>query len=175
MLSAAADAARRSGRRVVALSGVPQRVDMAPSKSASRLIAVSLGCARCGDCCDPVKIDFGVWVRAVAQARRYSASDCSDDEDRQYWANAVFLASRCRPAGFSDGQVLLECANYDRAHSICRDYDNRPPLCSRFPWYDYEPGDLGICELRCSYLLDVPPAKRPEGARPLIPLIVVSR
>ena len=131
----------------------------------------SLGCARCGDCCDPVKIDFGVWARAVGYARSLEPEQIRDD-DLDYRADAVFLASRCRPVAAMGTQVLLECANWDGSHNACRDYENRPPFCRRFPWYDGEKvGD--ICETRCSYLLDVPPSDRPEGARPLIPLTVL--
>lgn len=133
----------------------------------------SLGCARCGDCCNPVKIEFGTWVRAVGYGRRYGAGNIADD-DRGYWADAVFLASRCRPVGVRDDQVLLECANWDGEHSRCRDYENRPPVCRNFPWYGREPGDENtMIESRCSYLLDVPPDQRSEGSRPLIPLTVV--
>lgn len=136
---------------------------------------MSLGCARCGDCCNPVKIDFEVWTRAVAAARRFDPADLTDG-DRAYWANAVFLASRCRVTGVRDRQVLLECANWDGAHDRCRAYEIRPPVCRDFPWYGREPGDGNVTlELRCSYLLDVPPEGRPEGARPLIPLTVAGR
>lgn len=132
---------------------------------------VSLGCAECGDCCDPVKVPFDAWTRTVEQARQYAAEDVSQDHLGN-WADYLFLASRCRPVGVSDGQVLLRCANYDREHRRCRDYENRPPLCQRFPWYGEEPHG-GLVELHCSFLLDVPAGQRPEGARPLIPLAVL--
>jgi Fe-S-cluster containining protein len=128
-------------------------------------------CARCGDCCDPVKIDFDVWARAVATARRHGPDDV-DPLSTEYWANCLFLAADCRPVGALNGQVLLACAHYDREHQACRAYGRRPPVCSGFPWYGREPGDGGA-EPRCSYWLDVAPADRPEGYRPLIPLMAI--
>ena len=121
-----------------------------------------------------MKIDFGRWASAVAMARRYDPDevDLSSELTRGYWANYLFLAASCRPVGAKDGQVLLACENYDPAHQMCRAYDRRPPVCSGFPWYGREPGDGGA-EPRCSYWLDVPPADRPEGYRPLIPLTVI--
>ena len=134
---------------------------------------VSLGCAKCGACCDPVFIDYDVWAGAVADARRYGA-DGQEVQPRGQWANRIFIAASMRPVGARNGQVMLECRFYDREHAMCRAYDDRPPLCSGYPWYGDEPSshahELG---LSCSYLLDVPPAERPEDARPLIPLTVL--
>jgi Fe-S-cluster containining protein len=135
---------------------------------------VSLGCAGCGDCCNPVKIEFATWANAVGQARAYQPDeiDLSDPEDRSNWADCVFVAASLRPVGAEGHQVYLKCANYDSDHQSCRAYGKRPPLCRRFPWYDREP-DGGIVDLRCSYLLDIAPDQRPEGARPLIPITPV--
>lgn len=121
-----------------------------------------------------MKIDFGVWARGVATVRRRNPDevDLSGELDREYWANCLFLAAACRPVGALDGQVFLACEHYDDAHQMCRAYDSRPPVCSGFPWYGRKPGDGGA-EQRCSYLLDVPPADRPAGSRPLIPLTVI--
>lgn len=121
-----------------------------------------------------MKIDFDVWARAVATVRSRNPDevDLSGELDREYWANCLFLAAACRPVGAKDDQVLLACEHYDPAHQMCRAYDRRPPVCSGFPWYRREPGDGGA-EPRCSYWLDVAPAARPEGYRPLIPLTVL--
>ena len=69
------------------------------------------------------------------------------------------------------------CDAYDPEHGTCTAHDSRPPLCRDYPWYGKEPSaeQLGPIYPQCSYLADVPPDQRPEGARPLIPLTVVSR
>jgi Fe-S-cluster containining protein len=133
-------------------------------------------CARCGQCCDPVKVPYGAWAEAVATARGRQPEqlDLADAHTARYWADAVFLAGHCRPAGGRNGFILLTCAHYDPGHRSCTAYDARPPVCRGFPWYDDpQTRAADIAELCCSYLLDVPPADRPEGARPLIPITPV--
>ena len=81
----------------------------------------SLGCARCGDCCNPVHLD---------------------------------------------GDNAL----------ICTAHDARPDVCREFPWYGdvIKTGARFSATTRCSYLLDIAPHERPEGARPLIPITIRS-
>ncbi len=70
------------------------------------------------------------------------------------------------PSVFERGSVSLTC----RAHS------SRPPVCRDYPWYGREPGQDNTefaYVPQCSYLLDLPPGKRPAGSRPLIPLEVL--
>lgn len=57
------------------------------------------------------------------------------------------------------------------------DDEGRPSVCRDFPWYGEHPIERRARSLDkgCSYLLDVPPAMRPEGARPLIPIEVVTQ
>jgi Fe-S-cluster containining protein len=130
---------------------------------------MSLGCARCGTCCDPVIMDFGTWSEAVEDARRYGPGEVTPPGQ---WANRVFVAANLRPVGAGGGKVDLACRFYDRAHMACRAYDQRPPMCSGYPWYgrDPEPSNAPLC---CSYLLDVAPSERPAGSWPLIPLTVI--
>lgn len=140
----------------------------------------SRGCARCGSCCDPVSLDFGLWSRVTERARRYEAADFEDDPD--WWRDHVFIAANMRPVGVHGGsRVSLECRFFDRAHGGCRAYERRPPMCSDYPWYGREPtaaqgllsfsvSGSGAC---CSFVADLPPDKRPPGSRPLIPLTVL--
>lgn len=118
-----------------------------------------------------MKIQFGTWTAAVANARRYVPDEIGETgpEDQRQWANAVFLASSLRPVYSAGGVMYLACAYYDGQTQECRAYDQRPPVCRDFPWYGREP-DGDFAEGRCSYLLDVAPSERPDGARPLIPL-----
>ena len=46
-------------------------------------------------------------------------------------------------------------------------------MCRDYPWYGDDPVTSGRGRdlyRECSYLADVPPSQRPEGARPLIPI-----
>jgi Fe-S-cluster containining protein len=138
---------------------------------------MSLGCAGCGDCCNPVKVDFDQWARIVADVRAHDPAEVSFDGPamREYWKDSIFLAGTCRPVGAGNGFIFLECANYDTVHQSCRAYEQRTRICRGFPWYGREPDGqaLNVADSRCSYLLDVPPSQRPEGVRPLIPITPV--
>ena len=135
---------------------------------------MSLGCARCGQCCDPVFIDFSVWTGVVADARRYNPPE-QQPKPRGEWANRVFIAANMRPIGARHDQVMLRCRFYDAEHRMCGAYDKRPPMCTDYPWYGTGPDEehIGGVGPQCSYLLDVAPELRPEGSRPLIPLTVL--
>jgi len=132
---------------------------------------LSLGCARCGACCDPVALDFSVWQWAVTDARTHASEDFASAEHR---ADRMFIAASLRPVSAEGGVIYLACRFYDREHMACRAYEDRPPMCSGYPWYGRDPEPYrGYGQ--CSYQLDLPPSQRPEGSRPLIPLTVVSR
>ena len=79
-----------------------------------------------------------------------------------------------------DAETLLElrCDAFDPATRLCTAQENRPPVCRDYPWYGKDPAGSGSGPLlyrECSYLADVAPDQRPDGARPLIPLTVISR
>ena len=128
----------------------------------------TLGCARCGDCCDPVVMppDFDP---AAVEAEPGSRTAADLAFIRQHW-------TRRRPRDESDSHWT--CDHFDPHGRTCAAYEQRPPVCQGFPWYrDGPTAERGqrLAHPRCSYLLDVPPAHRPESARPLIPIEVVRR
>jgi Putative zinc- or iron-chelating domain len=88
-------------------------------------------------------------------------------------ADADFIAAHW--AETCDGHWT--CDAYDPEHGTCTAHENRPPLCRDYPWYGDQPSAerAGYMYRQCSYLADLPPDQRPEGARPLIPLSVVTR
>lgn len=158
---------------------------------------MTAGCARCGACCDPVPFtreQYEATVKWTTEALD-GIPDPEDDAGWAYWiehgwqqdsrdaalcyytpsgstrANADFIAAHWTPVNDDS----CACDAYDREAGLCTAQDSKPPVCSSYPWYGREPdGGTGM-PLQCSYLADLPPEKRPEGARPLIPLTVVSR
>jgi Fe-S-cluster containining protein len=126
----------------------------------------SLGCARCGDCCDPVVLtpeNAAVLTDPPPTADRY---------------NLDFAAEHWHPRGQRpDGHLEYTCDQFDPDTRLCRAGDARPPVCAHYPWYGAGPTPHRAADLypRCSYLLDVPAADRPQGARPLIPIEVIRR
>jgi Fe-S-cluster containining protein len=95
------------------------------------------------------------------------------DPDGEYRANADFIAAHF--AETCDGHWT--CDAYDPEHGTCTAHEDRPPLCRDYPWYGEQPSADRAAHFsrQCSYLADLPPDQRPDGARPLIPLTVVSR
>ncbi len=129
---------------------------------------MSLGRARCGGCCDPVTIGHDAVVRATARAR----SDGPGNEDD------LFIAQHWRTESVEDdGETAhVRCDQFSSEHRTCRAHSSRPPVCRDYPWYGREPGQDNTefaYVPQCSYLLDLPPGKRPAGSRPLIPLEVL--
>lgn len=97
------------------------------------------------------------------------------DPDGWRRKNADFLTEHWHPV--EDKPDAHSCDAFDSVHRRCTVYEARPPVCSGYPWYGEEPTPSRITRTgsRCSYLLDLSPADRPEGARPLIPIEVVQR
>lgn len=130
---------------------------------------MSLGCAGCGDCCDPVHLAPDVvanvdYWRELAEDAWAGAAPTGDVA----WVLVHLVDGR--PA--VDGGVSYRCDRFDPDARACTAYDERPDMCSKFPAYIgvVEPR---ICPPSCSYLLDVDPADRPANSRPLIPLEVL--
>lgn len=153
--------------------------------------AASLGCAQCGSCCERIKITMnapgftgivstsgGVGVmRAYPWRGGFSRMSFAAG---RYMRDATFIRRWMEPTGEvervgSEVRQVWRCLKFDPVERLCTAHDERPEMCSGYPWYGREPGVGGMPhEKHCSYLLDLPPDQRPEEARPLIPLTVLS-
>ena len=155
---------------------------------------MTAGCARCGECC--TRITLNADPRPFSTAALAGMPDPRTEDGWAYWrehgyedsarddvlyaydpagrkrADADFVAAHW--AETCDGHWT--CDAYDPGHAVCTAHQDRPPLCRDYPWYGEEPGPDRSEHLfrQCSYLADLPPDKRPEDARPLIPLAVIS-
>lgn len=127
-----------------------------------------LGCARCGDCCE------NIWVRtSLERLAQWRADGSYDDRPEQVY-NIDFMVRHWHPnPPREDGEVSFSCDQFDPVHRLCLARDTRPPVCRDYPWYGAAPRDGVLTNPRCSYLLDLKPDERPDGARPLIPIEVL--
>lgn len=127
----------------------------------------SLGCARCGTCCDPVYL------------APESAEKLRETGPRADTATIAFAREHWHQRAESPvpDHLAFDCDQFDPDTRLCAAGKDRPPVCSQYPWYRDGPIAQRAIDLppHCSYLLDVPRAHRPEGARPLIPIEVVHR
>lgn len=134
---------------------------------------MSLGCARCGDCCSDIHLNAG----AVANLDDLRGGKVfPDGSDPSY----LFILDHWLEENRNDdGSANHSCDQLDGATMLCLAHDTRPPVCQGFPFYPERtedgPTDEQIIKMpaRCSYALDVAPERRREDARPLIPLMVV--
>lgn len=163
------------------------------------MTAKSLGCARCGSCCDPVILTPGNVRLIETWTGRDYVPDPADDVGWLAWLDDGWAepretaierfqasASTRHTADFAAEHWHLradspedashyDCDQFDPGTRLCGAGDARPPVCKNFPWYSDGPTGKRAehLDLECSYLLDLPAADRPEGARPLIPIEVI--
>jgi len=146
-------------------------------------------CGCCGDCCRDIPLS----TSKAAFRRKLSHGDARDDDvwaawvagwesqgdpetpDRESWvrlqADARFIiehwhGGRRAPNGTTKGWT---CDRFDPETWLCTAYEERPPICSDFPWYDRPAGhvDGGRWPLRCTFWADRPAEERPEGWVPV--------
>lgn len=133
-------------------------------------------CAKCGDCCDPVAFDIRAYKRKNPEWKRFAAAadprtdegwsewtavgwDDSTRETRiRDWLDSRFITANWLPLG--DGDSL--CAAFDPETRLCMAHDDRPPVCSSFPWYGRPPtNDFTSLNDHCSFWADLPADQRP--------------
>lgn len=144
---------------------------------------MSLGCAMCGNCCNPVTVDTSTadvfntwwlyWQRGGTKGTRTKRKGIS---------SVRFAAEHWTEITRDDETVTLRCDQYDPGTKMCMAHDDRPPVCTDYPWYGVDQrGDEAVRKLamadraqhigrNCSFQLDIPPEDRPAGSRPLIPI-----
>lgn len=133
----------------------------------------SLGCARCGDCCDPVRVPAEIldpYQEWIEYWRDGGDADIADADP-----TVRFIATHMSETDPDDtGHRVFVCSFFDQTTRECTAHELRPPMCSGFPWYGEAPTERRIQWLypRCSYALDVPAAERRPDARPLIPITI---
>lgn len=172
-------------------------------------VTQSLGCARCGDCCERIYLSVDMsTLRQWSSATLDTVPDPRTDEGWAWWLendntwsdtewDREIIVERYDPRGDrrlnadfltvhwhevteeldSGRDTYFTCDQFDPMHRLCRAHAERPPVCSDYPWYGKAPTRKQITKTgsRCSFLLDLRPEDRPEGARPLIPIEVVKR
>ena len=104
----------------------------------------------CGACCDPVLLSFPL----------ESMDGPSAPFARKHWT--VIEDHPCLPEGIA---VAVRCDGFNPTTRACTAYENRPPICSGFPWYGKAPDPQRALNLTCAFIADV---------RPVLPLVMVN-
>jgi Fe-S-cluster containining protein len=103
-------------------------------------------CARCGDCCDPVNFTMSPGEITAKLADPYLAGI---NRQSLEFANTHWHLIR---------RGEYKCDYFNADTRLCTAHDKRPPICSRYPWYEDEPkltGTGAYLSPRCSYNADV--------------------
>jgi hypothetical protein len=107
---------------------------------------------------DP-RIDY-VWTNLYVKGPSKWKNDRRLEAIRNY-LDARWIIDHWHDLG--DGDAL--CDAFDPQTRTCLAYDERPPVCSDYPWYRKSPGNDQIASLRCSFWADVPKEEWPKGVR----------
>lgn len=98
-----------------------------------------MGCRPdCGACCDPV-------------VTKWPLSDVNENGP-----NADFIRANWTTLyGSAEDGWAHECAKFDKVTRRCTAYEDRPPICERYPWYGTEPRREAYLPPTCGYNGDV--------------------
>lgn len=123
-------------------------------------------CARCGDCCESFPLNTperaDIWGRAMlTEVGRIGAKHTGRGVSRKQAAWMGNLTVVAGPYRHEDGTMRwrYSCPLFDPVARVCTDHANRPPICSRYPWYDREPDTYKSLPPRCSFIADTPDVK----------------
>lgn len=128
-------------------------------------------CARCGDCCERIRLSFDPQKKAV------ELLDIPDLEPHNRH-NAEFMRDHWRTIDVNTDEdaittFIAQCDAFDATTRLCTAHDARPPVCSAYPWYGRPPEDnegrasvAAALSPRCSFNADVP-------GRTMLPIVDV--
>lgn len=98
-------------------------------------------CSGCGDCCDRI------WL---AGGRMAIATNTEATMENRVWASELVPLEQ--PNTYA-------CPKFDRESRSCTTYEDRPPVCSNFPWYGKMPSPPEASHLsqRCTFRAEASP------------------
>lgn len=139
-------------------------------------------CNGCGGCCDPVVSPF---THRQLRGLLPIQMDAEQRINREFMLNHLTPISRReglrRAPHLTQGGVTFaifegrpvevwsqfyECDFYDPEAKACTAYEQRPPMCSGYPWYDGRPDPSAALPGPCEFHLDVGRKPTPVTIRP---------
>lgn len=117
-------------------------------------------CARCGDCCENIQTSWDL------EHLRKTAEKEGDDSPNA--ANYRFVRDNWVDQGIDPngaGGVTWTCLKFDSVGRTCTAHEDRPPVCSGYPWYGKEPFKGAWLPAACSFQADI---------KTMLPIVEVS-
>lgn len=125
--------------------------------------ATGTACNACGACCDPVVANFDL----DEEPRTGTDLDAGESWD--------FAVEHWTKLGSEGAEVYYRCDAFDPETRLCTAHDDRPPICSGYPWYGRTREVLTVLDVvriwrfpSCEFYADLPPEVRPEGWEPVL-------
>ena len=124
-------------------------------------------CSRCGDCCEAIPFQ-----RTKKMIDKHLAESVLSDKNeyslkfiKKYWrriSRKKFVAIHPEAANTSS-PYFYTCLKFDAVARLCMAHDERPAICSDYPWYDIDPvrQEFHGIPARCSFWEDVSEERRP--------------
>lgn len=125
-------------------------------------------CNGCGGCCNPVALTYrpidvltGKVLHLTDADRRWVLEDLTPISRREGLERSPHMSQGGRTAYLHEGEPVLlwthfyECRHYDPETRQCMNYDNRPDICSGYPWFDMPPEPNLALPLECSFREDI--------------------
>ena len=127
-------------------------------------------CNGCGCCCDPVVMPF-TQAEAVRMPlseldpvhRRWILNDLTPMPYREGIAKAPWLRGQLMATADGTGVTpfFFRCRWFDQDSRSCTNYENRPEVCSGYPWSGEPPRPDAALPPACSFNADVGRAVEP--------------
>lgn len=128
-------------------------------------------CNGCGACCEVVPLSYtqseaqGLALRGEVswEEARWVVEDLVPISRRVVKESQPFYLQQNvipPPDLLFAGEVgilpyFYTCTKWDPETRLCTDYENRPPPCRKYPWYDEGPNPAKALPPTCSYREDV--------------------
>lgn len=123
-------------------------------------------CNGCGRCCDPVVMPYGpddlrrLKDRLDPDEYRWATEDLTLLGRREGMRRAEYLESGMTFGIGPDGVIMLwsyfyDCRWFDKDRRVCTNYDNRPDVCSGYPWMGDPPDRRKALPPECGFVVDV--------------------
>lgn len=121
-------------------------------------------CSKCGDCCEAIPFQL-----TKKEMREMDVSPGHVNEENisfilKHWRriSRKKFVQKHPEAIHTTSKVFYTCTKWDPETRLCTARDERPPVCSDYPWYGGDPEiTQRMLPARCSFWADVPEESRP--------------
>lgn len=126
-------------------------------------------CNMCGKCCEVIALPIPPEHLDPASGMRYVDSKFMfenfvpvDAETARSINPHIIIESEELLNGTE--QYFYTCKQYDKENKLCMAHEQRPHVCSGFPWYNKPIHNIALrMHMSCSYWEDVPVEAWPDG------------